>query len=269
MKRAIIILMLIQSTLLFGQRNTFDTVVFLRGGKAWQVITYGNDDSLTVNGITYRISAIARETDPVYTAERIQYYTRTVSDQRYIQPSVSATITGDKFFNSGKLIINGQSGGMYTRLKSLATGEPDTEFEISFPAKSGTVSLTSDLPGFQRYSVYSSGNTNVEVLADSAGVTASFANSNELTFYIPPGRRILSAKIRLSTGFSQLKVFLGENDMTNTAASNRWMPITQAWREDTGAQLMGITTTMDLFTFDKFTINGLINTTPNLIRLSF
>ena len=108
----------------------------------------------------------------------------------------------------------------------------------------------------------------MEVLADNIGITAIIIG-NELTFSIPLGVRILSAKIRLATGFSSLKVFMGTVDMTNSSISNRWMPLCQAWREDTGNQLTGITTNIDLANFTKFTINGVISTTTNQVRISF
>jgi hypothetical protein len=120
-----------------------------------------------------------------------------------------------------------------------------------------------------RSSAYLSGNTNVEVLADRSGIAVSLANTNEMTFNIPSGNRIISAKIRLTSGFSSLKVFMGTADMLNASSADRWMPIVQAWREDTGAQLTGITTTMDLSNFNKFTINGLVNTANIHIRIVF
>ena len=119
-----------------------------------------------------------------------------------------------------------------------------------------------------RYSVYSSGNNNIEVLATGTGITASFANGNEFTFSIPAHIRILSAKFRLDS-FSSAVVFMGTADMGNSSMSNRWMPTVQAWREDTGSQLTGMTTRMDLSNFSKFYINGLINSTKCQVRISF
>jgi len=254
---------------LFAQKRTFDTIVYLRGGKTWQLITFGNSDSVQINGIMFHPSQAGLETDPVWISDSVNYYTRSTSDSRYIRPSVTTTITGAKYFDNGKLILNGDAPGVYTTIYNLASGAPDSPFEISFPANSGTVALTSDIENISRYSAYSSGNANVEVLADSSGITATFANVNELTFTIPDGVKLLSAKIRIGSGFTTLKIFMGTTDMGNTSAANRWMPVAQAWREDTGSQLTGITTTMDLFSFDKFTVNGLINSTSNLIRITF
>jgi len=121
-----------------------------------------------------------------------------------------------------------------------------------------------------RYSAYSSGNNNAEVLACGDGITANLANTNELTFTIPTGQRIISTKIRISS-VSTLKIFMGTTDMANSTLANRWMPVVQAWREDTGQQLMGMTCAMDISgtAYGKFTVNGLTNTCICQIRISF
>lgn len=144
----------------------------------------------------------------------------------------------------------------------------------NWPAIHDYVDSTSHIMGaldsLCRYSAYSSGSTNVEVLSYGLGITATLGNTNEITFTIPVGVRIVSAKIRVGS-LSSLKVFMGTNDMGNSSLSNSWMPLTQAWREDTGQQLMGVTCLMDVTgaAFDKFTVNGLINTTVCQIRISF
>lgn len=119
-----------------------------------------------------------------------------------------------------------------------------------------------------RYSAYSSGNNNVEVLSMGLGITANIANGNELTFTIPAGVKLISAKIRVS-GLSSLIIFSGTTDMANDAMSTRWCPASIAWREDTGQQLTGMSTRMDLSDFKKTTINGLISTTICQIRIVF
>ena len=120
----------------------------------------------------------------------------------------------------------------------------------------------------KRDTVYQSGSINVEVLTYGGTVSATIANTNELTVNIPTGVRLVSMKIRVGS-ISSLKVFMGGGDMANKSSSNRWMPLVQAWREDTGQQLMGVTCLMDLVTYDKFIINGLINTTTCQIRVGF
>lgn len=120
----------------------------------------------------------------------------------------------------------------------------------------------------KRDTVYQSGSINVEVLTYGGTVSATIANTNELTVNIPTGVRLVSMKVRVGS-ISSLKVFMGGGDMANKSSSNRWMPLVQAWREDTGQQLMGVTCLMDLVTYDKFIINGLINTTTCQIRVGF
>ena len=100
-------------------------------------------------------------------------------------------------------------------------------------------------------------------------MTATVANTNEITFSIPAGTRLISAKIRF-TGVSQLKLFLGTTDMGNTSTTNRWMTIAHAWREDTGQQLQAVGALMDIYgIYDKITINGLITSTPCQTIVSF
>ena len=271
MKKIAIVLLLIACTLESIAQDkfspTYKAVKFKNGGEINQLVTYESNDSILINGTTYYMNG-GSETDPVWISDSSQYYTKTQSNTLFLTPSGVSNISGAKTFNDGKLILRG-TGDATTIVKTLAGGLPDQTYTISLPSGSGTVALTSEVSKISRYSAYSSGNNNVEVLADGVGITASIANGNELTFTIPSGIKIISAKIRIGTGFSTLKVFLGTTDMTNGYAGDRWMPITQAWREDTGQQLMGLTTVMDLFRFDKLTINGLISTTPNLIRVSF
>ena len=119
-----------------------------------------------------------------------------------------------------------------------------------------------------RYSAYSDGDNNMEVLASKEGITAALANSNELTITIPTGTKILSAKIRMKN-LSTLKLYTGNTDAGNTSLADRWNPVVQAWREDTGQQLMGVTTTMSLTDHKLVQINGLINTTICQIRVTF
>lgn len=161
-------------------------------------------------------------------------------------------------------------GGDSTTITGLGTNiqvlEP-TANNYTIRVTESDSSVTNEKDSLFRYSIYSSGNNNVEVLATMTGITASLIGS-QFTFSIPSGVRIVSAKVRVEN-FSSLTFIMGTTDMTNTSMANRWMPIVAGWREDTGQQLMGITTTMDLSTFTKFTVNGLNNTTKCQVRLSF
>jgi len=118
-----------------------------------------------------------------------------------------------------------------------------------------------------RYTVYSSGNNNIEVLATKLGITASLANGNEFTFTIPADTDIISAKIRVEN-FSSVVCIMG-GKLQAASMATRWMPVTQAWREDTGQLLTGQTTRMSLTSFSSFTINGLINYTRCHVRITF
>lgn len=135
-------------------------------------------------------------------------------------------------------------------------------------AEADTVFVKATEDSVYRYSAYSSGNNNVEVMATTKDVTASLANSNEITFTIPDGTRVYSAKIRVEN-LSSVVIFMGTADMPNTSMADRWAPVIQAWREDTGQQLTGLSSRLDLSDFTKTTINGLINTTKCQIRIAF
>ena len=118
-----------------------------------------------------------------------------------------------------------------------------------------------------RYSVYSSGNNNIEVLATKKGITATLANSNEFTFSLPTGVDLISAKIRVENFSSVVCIMSGKLGAASMAT--RWMPSVSAWREDTGAQLMGVASRMDLSVFSKFYITGLISTAKCQVRIVF
>jgi hypothetical protein len=139
----------------------------------------------------------------------------------------------------------------------IAVSQNGNAFTVSNTAKDS----------LSRYSAYSNGNNNIEVLATTVGITATLVGT-QITFTIPVGTRIISAKIRVEN-FSSLIFIFGTNDMANSSMANRWMPFVQAWREDTGQQLTGITSIMDLSNFTKVTVNGLINATKCQVRIVF
>lgn len=276
MKKTLIILLFFASLGAMAQVRDFDTVRLIRGGKVWQLITFGNSDSVKINGIVFHISTAGTETDPVWISDSVDYPKKTYSDNRYeykipsetyMTKDENDTISGYKTFVDAALQIFNATGNGITSFSTLVGHNSGNN--IVFPAVNGTVALTSDISSMSRYSVYSSGANNVEVLADSTGITAAFTGSTEITFSIPAGVKLISAKIRLGTGYSTLTCIMGTSDMANTSATNRWMPIVQGWREDTGISLGGLTTRMDPITFTKFTINGIFSTSACQIRLSF
>lgn len=249
-------------------------------GKIFELVTYGNSDSLKLNGIKFYTSLAGSESDPVWLSDSSDYPKKTYADNRYeykinsgtyLTPGSDTIISGTFKFEDESLRILGTSTG-YTTLKGLKTSGYNV---LHLPTANGTIALTSGVTHIERYSAYSSGDNNVEVLADSTGVTASLTSST-LTFTIPPGVRLISVKIHLGTGFTTLNLDMGTADMGNSATSNRWPPVCQAWRVDTGKQLTGVTTSFlggaipDASTdFQKFTINGLISGAKNIIRLGF
>ena len=134
----------------------------------------------------------------------------------------------------------------------------------------GNIVKTSSPDNTSRYVAYVSGNNNVEVLATGTGVEVTVDNVNEFTFSIPANVELISAKIRIS-GVSSVVLFMGTTDMDNTTFANRWMPIVQAWREDTGAE-SPISRQMDVLgtpNHQKCIISGLNSGTTSHIRLNF
>jgi len=255
-----------------------DTMYFhLGNGFVWDIITYGNPDSLSINGIKFYTTMTGTETDPIWTADQNQYLTSSDAAEiyepiivagTYLTPAGEERVSGAKTFENATLKIRDATDRYNTTIQTTATADR----AVTFPDAAGTIALTSNISIMTRYSAYSSGNNNVEVLADSVGITVTVANTNEFTFIIPAHVKLISAKIHLGTGFSSLKVFMGTTDMGNTTALNRWMPITQGWREDSGQQLTGLTVVMDNSgtpNYQKFTVNGLITGANNLIRIEF
>lgn len=359
MKKVLIILFLIvSSSNLMSQPGrvspTVDTTKFVSGGKVWQVITYGNSDSLRINGILFNITGstvtptsqwqtagtgyikpdpdnaqikypgihlwnyeinapvsapvwyrksdgtlrthttvsnviigtdtVGGETDSYFyetnaadIAVSINYIdsiivpftvtnngvnsviTITSIEDLYINDASSITLEYGEWVTitpgDGKFIANGNK---LDSAKTYDRAEADTVF----------VKISSGSDSLYRYSAYSGGNNNFEVYASTRSVTVSMANSNEFTITVPPGTRLVSAKVRVEN-LSSVVLFTGTADMANESMATRWMPVVQAWREDTGQQLMGMTTRMDLSDYTKSSINGLVNTTICQIRISF
>lgn len=186
------------------------------------------------------------------------------------------------FFNNYKysiLSVAGATTTLHERFSIDTTGaifikkptrQDTSTYILGWNSGTGEVKATlksTVMDSLYRYSAYSSGNNNVEVLATGLGITAT-KSSGTITITIPANIRIVSAKLRVETLSSLICLVVG-TDMTNTSMANRWIPNASAWREDTGQQLMGSTTLMDLTNFNKFTVNGLISTTICQIKLTF
>jgi hypothetical protein len=122
---------------------------------------------------------------------------------------------------------------------------------------------------FSRYNVYSTVGEEVEVLASGTGVTYGRAG-NIGTFSIPAGTRIISAMMRIPGGVApggQFVVDLGTSDMGNSGLDNRWQPIINCIREDTGA-VVSVTVAFNVG-LSRYNINNLNELTTNHLRLAF
>jgi len=122
---------------------------------------------------------------------------------------------------------------------------------------------------FSRYNVYSTVGEEVEVLASGTGVTYG-RTGNIGTFSIPTGTRIFSAMMRIPGGVpagGQFIVDLGTSDMGNSGLDNRWQPIINCIREDTGA-MVSVTVTFNVG-LSRYNINNLNASTTNHLRLAF
>jgi hypothetical protein len=252
MKKLLILLFMVASVT-YGQVNpTFDTVRLKRGGKLYELITYGNPDSVKINGIKFYTSMTGAETDPIWIADSADYYKKAQAD------NVFAAISHTQSQTTVYGLVDSIAHRIPLHLQTTSTNK-DTVIYLH----NGTYK-TSEMPTYTKYTAYSSGDNNIEVLASGAGVTATIV-AGELTFTIPTGVLIQSAKVRVAS-LSSITVVTGSQ---YTAMSNRWMPVVQAWREDTGAQLTGMSTKMDLANFNKLSVNGLINTTICQVRIIF
>ena len=124
----------------------------------------------------------------------------------------------------------------------------------------------SERDSMYRYSIYSSGNENIEVLASRKDVTASVVGGTDVTLTIPRGVQLMSVKMRWENR-SSFTVTVVNTGGATPSMSNRWMPNLAAWREDTGAQLKAVNSIMDTSVYNKFLVNGLDNSTKCQVRL--
>lgn len=104
----------------------------------------------------------------------------------------------------------------------------------------------------------------VSVSASKAGITASWANGNELTLEIPASAILLGMNIEL-TNYSTMTLYIHETDVR----TRKWFPMIQSWRADTQNQNLAVVCAGDGADSTKFSISGLVNTTTNFIRLMF
>ena len=226
-------------------------------------------------------------TDTVVFAELTAGYitTTTPTDDSTTLGSIAGFETGSgtigRFSDTAVQTFLGLGPNAYTADAFYLDTNPD-QFVHELTSEDATVTFTDivydpvdatlhgidvSVPALYRYVVVATAGSEVEVLANKPGITASFSGQT-LTYVIPAGTRIVSSKIRFGA-YSSLTIKTGITDMGNSSINDRWIPMVQAWREDTRAQLMVVNIVPSTSAFDEATINGLINSTTNHIRLTF
>lgn len=90
-----------------------------------------------------------------------------------------------------------------------------------------------------RYDAYPAVPNTIWVFATSTNITA-VRSGYTFTFTIPSGTRMLSSKIRVdggNTDSGKIYLVLGTNDMNNSSTVNNWIPVCNATRDDTYANV--------------------------------
>jgi hypothetical protein len=109
---------------------------------------------------------------------------------------------------------------------------------LSLQAQINSVSTNANM-GLYRYDACPSVPNTIWVLATSTNVAGLRAGSI-FTFTIPSGTRLLSSKIRVdggNTDSGSIYLILGTNDMNNSSTVNNWIPVCNATRDDTYANI--------------------------------
>jgi len=120
-------------------------------------------------------------------------------------------------------------------------------FQGLFNAQANTnASLQSQISSFSatntvlyRYDAYPAVPNTIWVFATSTNITA-VRSGYTFTFTIPSGTRMLSSKIRVdggNTDSGKIYLVLGTNDMNNSSTVNNWIPVCNATRDDTYANV--------------------------------
>lgn len=136
-----------------------------------------------------------------------------------------------------------------------------------------TIAASGGGGGGTTLSKYSVGSSNEETYVWATGAGISLARvGTTLTFTIPSGVRLLSARLRLpmaTIGGTSVTVVYGDNGGNDGGASaaNSFQPMVQAWREDSGAQV-AISSSI-LAGWDRMQVNGLALNQSNLLRMSW
>ncbi len=110
---------------------------------------------------------------------------------------------------------------------------------LKFTPANTTAYFAAETAAFYRYDAYPDAANTIWVFATATNITAARAGST-FTFTIPAGTRLMSAKIRVDGGHTDSgKIYLamGTNDMLNSSTVNNWIPVCNATRDDTFANV--------------------------------
>jgi hypothetical protein len=102
-----------------------------------------------------------------------------------------------------------------------------------------TSTATNEPVSLYRYDACPSVANTIFVFATTTNITAVRSGST-FTFTIPSGTRLLSSKIRVdggNTDSGSIYLVLGTNDMNNSSTVNNWIPVCNATRDDTYANI--------------------------------
>lgn len=157
------------------------------------------------------------------------------------------------------------AGTAATSTWSVAAGTAQTSDTAIVSATAATAGIASN--ALYRYAADATAGEEVLVLASAAGIT-SVRSGSTLTFTIPAGVHLLSARIRFPAGVgTTLTIVTGTTDMPNTSLADRWGLACVAINETTGYPITGAKPVLDLVNHDRVIIYGLSSTAVNHILI--
>ena len=172
------------------------------------------------------VAAIAVETSRATNAETVisNTFNSAYTNQAITNASFSSRISSNETFRT----TTQPATNAY-----FESAKTNLQAQITALASSTNVSTLS------RYDAYPAAANTIWVFATSTNVTAVRAAST-FTFTIPSGTRLLAVKIRVdgsSTDSGKIYLSMGTNDMNNSSTVNNWIPVCNATRDDTYANV--------------------------------